>query len=116
LDTRKKNFHPDKVNYWLQYGLTYAWDRYFVEGYVKNNRRVDENIFRDTTERSNQAGLRAGTKGMKPGHYNDGISFEGPSTFTWLNNWNAQTSVGDYFNNRDWQYLWDLAARVRWDQ
>ena len=53
--------------------------------------------------------------GMKPGHYNDGISFAGPGTFGWLNKWNAQASVGHYFNNRDWQYLWDLAARVRWD-
>lgn len=115
FDTRKEDFKPDKVNYWLQYGLTYALDRYFVEGYVKNHRRVDGNTFRGTTERSNQAGLRAGTKGMKPGHYNDGISFAGPGTFEWLNNWNAQASVGHYFNNRDWQYLWDLAARVRWD-
>ena len=115
FNTRKEDFKPDKVNYWLQYGLTYAWDRYFVEGYVKNNRRVDENFFRGTTERSNQAGLRAGTMGMKPGHYNDGISFAGPGTFEWLNKWNAQASVGHYFNNRDWQYLWDLAARVRWD-
>jgi hypothetical protein len=112
--TRKEDYKPDKINYWLQYGLTYAWDRYFVEGYVKNRRRVDGNFFRGTTERSNQASLRAGTKGMKPGHYNDGISFKGNS-FQWLNNWNAQASVGHYFNNRDWQYLWNLTARVRWD-
>jgi hypothetical protein len=115
FNSRKEDFKPDKVNYWMDYGLTYAWDRYFVEGYVKNHRRVDDNIFRGTTERSNQAGLRAGTKGMKPGHYNDGISFKGPDTFQWLNNWNAQASVGHYFNNRDWQYLWNLAAKVRWD-
>jgi hypothetical protein len=114
FDTRKQDFKPDKINYWLQYGLTYSWERYFVECYVKNRRRVDGNIFRGTTERSNQAGLRAGTKGMKPGHYNYGISFKGPG-FQWLNNWNAEASVGHYFNNHDWQYLWDLVAKVRWD-
>jgi hypothetical protein len=115
FDTRKEDFKPDKVNYWLQYGLTYAWDRYFVEGYVENRRRVDENFFRGTTERANQAGLRAGTMGMKPGHYNDGISFKGPDAFNWLNLWNTEARVGHYFNNRDWQYRWDLAARIRWD-
>jgi hypothetical protein len=114
FNSRKKDYKPDKVNYCLEYGLTYAWDRYFVEGYVENRRRVDENTFRGTTEQSNQAGLRAGTMGMKPGHYDDGISFDDPG-FKWLNNWNAQASVGHYFNNRDWQYFWDLAARVRWD-
>jgi hypothetical protein len=115
FNTRKQDYKPDKVNYWLQYGLTYAWDRYFVEGFVENRRRVDETIFRGTTERANQAGLRAGTMGMKPGHYNDGISFKGPETFDWLNLWNAEATVGHYFNNRDWQYLWDLEARIRWD-
>jgi len=66
-------------------------------------------------ERSNLAGLRAGTEGMKPGHYNEGISFSDPQTFQWLNKWNAQGVAGHYFDNRDWQYLWDLNAQVRWD-
>jgi hypothetical protein len=114
FNTRTQDFKPDKVNYWLQYGLTYAWEGFFVEGYIKNNRRVDENIFRGTSEHSNLAALRAGTLGMKPGHYNDGISFAGPA-FQWLNHWNVEASAGHYFNNRDWQYLWNLAARVRWD-
>jgi hypothetical protein len=114
FNSRKQDFKPDKINYWLQYGLTYAWDRYFVEGYVENRRRVDGNIFRGTTERSNQAGLRVGTKGMKPGHYNYGISFEGPS-FQWLNMWNAEASAAHYFSNHDWQYIWNLDAKVRWD-
>ncbi len=115
FDTRKEDFKPDKINYWLQYGLTYAWKEYFVEGFVKDTQRLDGNFFRGTMERSNLAGLRAGTKGMKPGHYNEGISFAGPQTFQWLNNWNAQGLAGHYFNNRDWQYLWNLNAQVRWD-
>ena len=52
---------------------------------------------------------------MKPGHYNDGISFEGPETFQWLNHWNIQGSVGHFFQNHDCQYLWDLEAQARWD-
>lgn len=115
FDSRKEDLKPDKVNYWLQYGLTFSWERYFIEGFVKNDRRLDSNIFQGTMERANLAGLRAGTKGMKPGHYNDGISFSGPATFEFVNNWNAQASFGHFFNNRDWQYLWDIGAQVRWD-
>ena len=115
FESRKEDFKPDKINYWLQYGLTYAWKDYFVEGFVKDAQRLDGNFFRGTMERSNLAGLRAGTKGMKPGHYNEGISFSGPQTFQWLNKWNAQGVAGHYFNNRDWQYLWNLNAQVRWD-
>lgn len=51
---------------------------------------------------------------MKPGHYNEGISFTGPA-FEFINNWNAQAGFGHFFNNRDWQYLWDIDAKVRWD-
>jgi len=115
FESRKEDFKPDKINYWMQYGLTYAWKDYFVEGFVKDAQRLDGNFFRGTMERSNLAGLRAGTKTMKPGHYNDGISFTTPPTFQWLNKWNAQGVAGHYFNNRDWQYLWNLNAQVRWD-
>lgn len=115
FDSRKQDFKPDKVNYWLQYGLTYAWHDYFIEGFVKDQQRLDAVTYRGTQERSNLAGLRAGTKGMKPGHYNDGISFSGPQTFQWLNLWNGQGAVGHFFNNRDWQYLWDASLQVRWD-
>lgn len=114
FDARKQDLKPDKVNYSLQYGLTYAWSRYFLEGFVQNQQRLDTNIFRGTQERANLAGVRVGTSGMKPGHYNDGISFEG-AKFQWLNKWNAQASLAHYFYNRDWQYLWNLAAQVRWD-
>ena len=61
------------------------------------------------------AGLRAGTKGMKPGHYNEGLSFNDPPAFAFINNWNAQASFGHFFNNRDWQYLWNINTKVRWD-
>jgi len=115
FDTRKEDLKPDKVNYWLQYGLTFSWERYFIEGFVKNDRRLDSNIYQGPTERANLAGLRAGTKGMKPGHYNDGISFTGPAAFEFINNWNAQASCGHFFSNREWQYLWNINAQVRWD-
>jgi hypothetical protein len=114
FSSREQDFKPDKINYWLQYGLTYSIENYFVEGFVKDVRRLDNNIFRGTMERSNLAGLRAGTKGMKPGHFNEGISFNGP-VFEFINNWNAQASFGHFFNNRDWQYLWNIDAKVRWD-
>jgi hypothetical protein len=51
---------------------------------------------------------------MKPGHFDDGISFTGPS-FQWLNRWEAQGSAGHYYQNRDWQYLWNLRGQVRWE-
>ena len=114
FDSRKEDYKPDKINIWLQYGLTYNWKDYFIEGFVKDLQRLDGNIYRGTMERYNLAGLCLGTEGMKPGHYNQGISFSGP-TFEWLNNWNAQGVAGHYFNNRDWQYLWNLNAQVRWD-
>ncbi len=110
-----RSFKPDKITFEFQSGLTYAWARYFAEGYVQYARRLDSFEFRGVAERSYLAGLRLGTRGMKPGHYNDGISFEGPCPLQWLNNWNAQASAGHYFQNRDWQYLWNLAAQVRWD-
>jgi hypothetical protein len=114
LDTREQDLKPDKVTYWLQYGLTYARGHYFAEGFVLNQQRLDANIFRKTQERANLAGLRLGTKGMKPGHYNDGINFAGP-TFQWLNLLNGQVSGGHYFQNRDWQYLWNVNLQARWD-
>ena len=115
LNTRKENLKPDKVTYALHYGLTHYWDKYFLEGYIKNQSRLDSNIYRGTTEQRNLGGVRAGTKGMKPGYYDFGISFEGPETFQWLNNWQAQVGVGHYFHNSDWRYLWDVMAQVRWD-
>ena len=115
LNTRSEDFKPDKVTYTIQYGLTYYWKKYFFEGFVSNQVRLDSNIFRGPTERSNLLGLRAGTKGMKPGYYDFGISFNNQQNFQWLNNWQGQASVAHYFQNQDWPYLWDFEAKVRWD-
>jgi hypothetical protein len=52
---------------------------------------------------------------MKPGHFNDGINFDGPQKFQWLNNLNAQASVGHFFRNTDWEYNWEVSTQVRWD-
>ena len=111
---RSGDFAPEKVNGWIQYGLTYTWKPFFIEGFVRQQRRYDDLLFNGLSERSNEAGLRLGTVGMKPGHFNDGISFDGPK-FQWLNMWNGQARVAHYFQNRDWQYLWDVGGQVRWD-
>ena len=115
LDTKKGGFGPDKVNLHLQYGLTYTWQPFFIEGFLANAQRLDVVTFSGLSERSNLAGLRVGTTSMKPGHYNDGISFTGPQAFQWLNKLNGAASVGHFFQNRDWQYLWNLTAQARWD-
>jgi hypothetical protein len=114
FDTRKEDFKPDKVIYRLDYGLTYAWDFYFAEAFVAHARRLDSHKFRGTSERSNEAGLRLGTKGMKPGHLNYGIAFDGPA-FAWLHRFNAQMSASHFFDNHDWQYLWRVNGQARWD-
>jgi hypothetical protein len=115
FNTKPENFQPDKVTYSLQYGLTYAWQKYFVEGFVRHGQRLDAASFRGTEERFNQAGLRIGTYGMKPGHFNDGISFDGPQKLQWLNHWNAQASAAHFFRNTDWDYNWAVSTQVRWD-
>jgi len=115
FDTRKEDLAPTQAFYRLQYGLTYTRGPFFMEGFVDHTKRLDVHGPYNVWERANLAGLRAGTRGMKPGHANDGISFDGPGTLKWLNNWNAQAGVGHYFQNRDWQYLWKVSAQVRWD-
>jgi hypothetical protein len=32
-----------------------------------------------------------------------------------INNLNADAAFGHFFQNRDWQYLWNITARARWD-
>jgi hypothetical protein len=115
FNTKKGDFGPDKVTYDLQYGLTYTREPYFIEGFVEQSKRLDTNRFRGLAERTHLAGLRLGTQAMKPGHYNDGISFSGPHYFQWLHNFNAQASASHYFQNRDWKYLWNLGIQVFWD-
>jgi hypothetical protein len=114
FDSNNNNYKPDKVVYRMQYGLTYAWKKYFAEGFVDQSMRIDTWRFTGEQQRANLAGLRVGTMGMKPGHFNDGISFTGP-TFQWLNKLDGQISAGHFFLNRDWQFLWDVTARAKWD-
>jgi hypothetical protein len=114
LSTERGEFGPDKITGRIQYGLTYTRKPFFIEGFVANRQRLDSIRFSRVMERSNEAGLRVGTTGMKPGHFNDGISFAGPK-FQWLNKWNAQAKAAHFFQNRDWQYLWDLTGQARWD-
>jgi hypothetical protein len=115
LDTKEGGFGPDKVSGHLQYGLTYKWQPFFIEGFLDDAMRLDVRSYSGVSERSHLAGLRVGTMGMKPGHYNEGISFTGPQAFQWLNKFNGVASVGHFFQNRDWQYLWNLTAQARWD-
>jgi hypothetical protein len=115
FNTRKEDLKPDKLVGNLQYGLTYEKGDFFLEGFLKHGRRLDANRFRGTQERFNLAGLRIGTKAMKPGQVNLGIDFSNPEHFQWLNRWNGQVSVGHFFQNHDWQYLWEVSPKLRWD-
>ncbi len=115
LNTENGGFGPDKVVYRLQYGLTYTREPYFIDIFLKHSKRLDARIYSNVSEKTNLVGLRLGTQGMKPGHYNYGISFGDSKEFQWLNNWQGQISVGHYFQNQDWQYLWDTSLEVRWD-
>lgn len=110
-----ENFAPDKVSYWLEYGLRQDWERFFVEGFVRHGRRLDAYQFRGLRESAHLAGGRLGTQGMRLGHYNDAISFKGPDQFQWLHQVNAQVSLAHYFDTGDWPFNWNLAAEARWD-
>lgn len=114
FDTRKEDFKPETVSYGLEYGLRLRSDRYFLEPFLAHGRRLDANFYKNIDERTNQAGLRLGTLGSRPGYYNTGIDFREPA-WQWLNHWHWQLQAGHYFRNRDWGYNWDLQALVRWD-
>ncbi|MCX5891274.1 MAG: hypothetical protein NTY36_17760 [Deltaproteobacteria bacterium] len=115
MDSHETNFGPDKLWYQLDYGLRYSSQKYFLEGFVLNERRLDAFAFRDLNETAQQAGGRLGTKGMLLGHYDEGINFEGLKGFRWLNQLNAVASLAHYFDTQDWPYLWNTAAQARWD-
>ena len=55
-NTAKQDFRPERVNYWIQYGLTYGWDKYFIEGFLANNWKLDSDVNRGTSERANLGG------------------------------------------------------------
>jgi hypothetical protein len=115
LATEKLSLGPDKIIGRLQYGLNYTREPYFAEAFVDQRKRMDVIAFDGLSEQSSLAGLRLGTVGMKPGHYNEGISFAGPKSFQWLNKLNAQASFGHFFQSQDWYYLWGLSTQARWD-
>jgi hypothetical protein len=114
FNTGPKDLAPDVMQYWVEYGLRYSWHRFFLEGFLCDARRMDSVSFRSRRESAHRAGGRVGTRGMLLGHYNDGISFTGP-TFRWLNKFNAQVSLSHYYDNQEWPFLWNLAAEARWD-
>lgn len=114
VDTGRSDLTVVKGRYWLQYGLTYTREPFFGEAFVDHGMRLDGKNWNRISERSHNAGLRLGTQGMKPGYFNYGITFD-ESGFHWLNRLNAQVSAGHFFQNRDWQYLWNLSAQGRWD-
>lgn len=114
FDTRKADFKPETVSYFLEYGLSWRQERVFLEPFIGHGRRLDANFYKNVNERTNLAGLRLGSPGSRPGHFNDAIDFGGP-TWQWLNRWHWQLQAGHYFHNRDWGYNWDLQALLRWD-
>jgi hypothetical protein len=115
IDSHVTNLGPDKLWYQLDYGLRYSFQRYFLEGFVLNEKRFDSFVFRSLNETAQRAGGRIGTRGMLLGHYDDGISFETPKEFQWLNKLNAAASLSHYFDTQDWPYFWNISAQARWD-
>jgi hypothetical protein len=115
MDSQVNNFGPDKLWYQLNYGLRYWFQKYFLEGFVLHERRLDAYEFRGLNENAHRAGGRIGTQGMLLGHYDDRISFNGLKGFAWLNQWNAEAGFSHYFNTEDWPFLWNVAAQARWD-
>lgn len=115
MDSHVTNFGPDKLWYQLDSGLRYSSQRYFLEGFVLNERRLDAYVFRGLNETAQRAGGRVGTRGMLLGHYDDDINFEGLKGFRWLNKLNAQAGLSHYFETQDWPYFWNMAAQARWD-
>lgn len=115
LDSSSKTFGPDKMLLFLDYGLRYDWTRIFLEGFVRQAARLDVYQLHDGGASPNMAGVRLGTQGMRLGHYDDGISFEGPELFQWLHKVNAQVSLAHYFNAINWPATWNVAVQGRWD-
>ena len=115
MDSHVTNFGPDKLWYQLDYGLRYWFQKYFLEGFVLHERRLDAYEFRGLNENAHRAGGRLGTQGMLLGHYDDGINFNNLQGFAWLNQWNAEASFVHYFDTEDWPFLWNVAAQARWD-
>ncbi len=114
-NTTKIDLSIDILRLWLEYGLRYSWSKFFLEGFLSHARRMETAEFRGLKESAHQIGVRVGSRGMLPGHYDDGISFGGPDRFAWLNKLNAQLSLAYCFDAYEWPYKWNLAAQARWD-
>jgi hypothetical protein len=115
MDTAPTALNPDKVLLAVDYGLRYDWPKIFLEAFGRSVARLDSDRLHDGGDSPNQAGGRIGTQGMRLGHYDDGIDFKTPEKFQWLNKFNAQVSLGHYFNSINWPATWNVAAQARWD-
>lgn len=113
-DMKKSDLSIKKGRYWLQYGLTYSRTPLFAEAFLEHSKRLDGKSYAATPESAHLVGVRLGTQGMKPGYHNYGISFDKPG-FHWLHMFHGQLSAGHYFQNQNWQYLWNVGAQGRWD-
>jgi hypothetical protein len=114
METLPTDFSLDKVLYSVDYGLRYDWPKIFLEGFGRSAARVDVSGH-DQAESPNLAGARIGTQGIRLGHYDDGIDFNSPERFQWLNKFNAAVSLGHYFNSVSWPATWNVTAQARWD-
>ena len=114
MDSISENLSPDKITCAVDYGLRYDRPKWFLEGFVRHATRLDVYEFHVGVEGPNLAGGRVGTRGMRLGHYDDGISFTGPE-FQWLHNFNGQVSLAHYFDTFRWPCTWNVAAQGRWD-
>ncbi len=114
INTRKSDLSIKKGKYWLQYGLTYSREPFFAEAFLEHAKHLAGRNFNNLPESAHQAGVRLGTQGMKPGYYNYGISFD-QRGFHWLNRFSTQISAAHYFQNQNWQYLWNIGGQGRWD-
>jgi hypothetical protein len=115
MDTAPNGLGPEKMLLAVDYGLRYDWPKIFLEGFVRHAVRLDGHRFHDGGESPNLVGARVGTQGMRLGHYDDGIDFEGPEQFQWLHKFDAQVSLAHYFNSIKWPCTWNVAAQARWD-
>jgi hypothetical protein len=113
MDTSPIDFAPETVLYSVDYGLRYDWPKFFLEGFGRSAARL--RVTGQGGESPNLAGARVGTQGMRLGHYDDGINFKAPEQFQWLHKFNAQVSLGHYFNSIKWPANWNLSAQARWD-
>jgi hypothetical protein len=113
-ESTPETFGPENVLYSVDYGFRYDWPQVFLEGFARNAARVHVTGGYGA-ESPNQAGMRVGTQGIRLGHYEDGISFEGPGRFHWVNKFNAQVGLGHFFNTARWPANWNLATEGRWD-